>query len=187
MFRRRPPRRPFMGGGRPEIPPMLQRANQLLESGQYAEAASAFEQLAEGALARRGPRAPVFFLQAGRARTLNSEPAAGLGHFKRGLQLFAEHGAFHRVHKAGSRVIAELRARGFTAEAQQMEEFVKGLLPAGTSPTAAHTPDENRHAVLPTHCPSCGAGLKPDEVEWLDEVTAECDYCGSPVRATSRD
>jgi hypothetical protein len=36
--------------------------------------------------------------------------------------------------------------------------------------------------VLPTHCPSCGAALRPDEIEWLDESTAECAYCGSPVR-----
>jgi hypothetical protein len=25
-------------------------------------------------------------------------------------------------------------------------------------------------------------GFRPDEIEWLDEVTAECDYCGSPLR-----
>ena len=31
-------------------------------------------------------------------------------------------------------------------------------------------------------CPSCGAAVRPDEVEWLDYVTAECAYCGSPVR-----
>jgi hypothetical protein len=24
--------------------------------------------------------------------------------------------------------------------------------------------------------------LAPDEVEWQDEVTAECAYCGSPIR-----
>jgi hypothetical protein len=36
--------------------------------------------------------------------------------------------------------------------------------------------------ILPTHCPSCGAALRPDEVDLPDDITAECAYCGSPVR-----
>jgi endogenous inhibitor of DNA gyrase (YacG/DUF329 family) len=39
-----------------------------------------------------------------------------------------------------------------------------------------------RKPILPTHCPACGGTVRPDEVEWLDEITAECAYCGSPVR-----
>ena len=33
----------------PDVPPLLQRANQMLSAGNYAEAASAFEQLARAA------------------------------------------------------------------------------------------------------------------------------------------
>ena len=46
-------------------------------------------------------------------------------------------------------------------------------------------PREESIAFPSSHCPSCGASLRPDEVEWLDDVTAECAYCGSPVRETN--
>ncbi len=42
--------------------------------------------------------------------------------------------------------------------------------------------ESEKHPVLPTHCPGCGAPIHPDDVDWIDNVTAECEYCGSPVR-----
>jgi hypothetical protein len=39
---------------------------------------------------------------------------------------------------------------------------------------------------LPTKCPSCGAAIRPNEVKWLDDVTAECRYCGTPIKATPK-
>ncbi|MCC6261448.1 MAG: hypothetical protein IT311_11355 [Anaerolineales bacterium] len=177
MFRRRPPRGGFRKIGRAEIPPLLKRANHLLNGGQFAEAGEAFEELAERAFARQGPRAPVFFLQAGRARVLNGQNEIGLAHFKRGLQLFINIGKPFRAHHAGQRIITELNRQGLASEAEQIQNFLATLLP--------NLPDgeaEDRPPLLPTHCPACGAALKPDEVEWLDSVTAECAYCGSPVR-----
>ena len=73
----------------PDVPPLLQRANQMLSAGNYAEAASAFEQLARAAEARGGPRAPLFYLQAGRSRILAGQTANGLEYLERGLGLFA--------------------------------------------------------------------------------------------------
>jgi hypothetical protein len=35
---------------------------------------------------------------------------------------------------------------------------------------------------LPSHCQACGAAVRPDEVEWVDEQIVECAYCGSPIR-----
>ena len=60
----------------PDIPPLLRRANQMLSAGNYAEAASAFEQLARAAEARGGPRGPPFlYLQAGRSRVMAGQTA----------------------------------------------------------------------------------------------------------------
>jgi len=39
---------------------------------------------------------------------------------------------------------------------------------------------------LPTKCPSCGTAIRPNEVKWLDDVTAECQYCGTPIKATPK-
>ena len=182
MFRRRPPRGGFRRAGRAEVHPLLQRANHLLMMGQYAEAAEAFEQIAAAALARQGPRAPVFFLQAGRARILNGQSAAGIDHLKHGLQLFAERGDLHRVNHAGHRILAELNQQGKTNEAKQVQDFMNTLQPKGFTALPEESIAEEKKPILPTHCPSCGAALKPDEVDWLDDVTAECEYCGSPVR-----
>ena len=100
---------------------------------------------------------------------------------KRGLELLAERGRFPRLHQAGTRVIAELSQRGLKEEASEIETWLKNTLP-----TVPVLDSSQRRPVLPTHCPSCGAGLRPDEVEWLDDATAECAYCGSPVRAEQR-
>lgn len=182
MFRRRPPRGGFRRAGRTEVHPLLKRANNLLMTGQFAEAAEAFEQLADGALARQGPRAPLFFLQAGRARILNGQSNIGIEHLKHGLKLFADRGDMQRVHHAGKRVLAELNERGLSSEAKQIQDFLNTILPKGFAALPEENIPEGKQPLLPTHCPSCGAAIKPDDVEWLDEVTAECEYCGSPVR-----
>ena len=163
-----------------EVPPILQEANFAFDKGEYGRAGELFERIAETAAARGGPRAPIFHLQAGRARVLAGQTILGMPSLKRGLELFAQRGQFRRLHQAGTRVISELSERGLTNEASEIETLLKATLPATPSFDEAKAP---KRPVLPTHCPSCGAGMRPDEVEWLDEVTAECDYCGSPVRA----
>jgi hypothetical protein len=181
MFRRsfRPPIRRVQVGS---IPPALQRANTLMASGKYDEAAGIFEQFARGALARNGPRAPWFFLQAGQARLLAGQPSVGIVHIQQGLSLFASRGQFQRLYQAGTRVVTELKAHSLTAEAQQIEQYLKATLPAGFVPESGSSPEKPK-PVLPTNCPGCGGPIRSDEVEWVDELTAECPYCGSSVRA----
>lgn len=180
MFRRRPIGRPLRRGFVPQVPPLLQRANQMLANGRYAEAADAFESLATAAQARGGPRAPLFLLQAGRARILDGKTEAGLAQVKQGLSLLAGRADWPGLHRAGTRVLAELRERGLVGEAVEIEAWLQATLPAMPAGFAGRGPAQKPQ--LPTHCPSCGGALRPDEVEWLDEVTAECAYCGSPVR-----
>ncbi len=172
----RPLRRAFA----PAIPPLLQRANQLMAGGDFAGAASAFEQLARAAEARGGPRAPLFYVQAGRARILAGQTPGGMDYLQRGLGLFAARGQAVKLSNVGDRVINELNLRGMNKEAQQVADYIKSLLPGFDPGAAASVPA--RKARLPAHCPGCGAPLRPDEVEWLDDATAECAFCGSPVR-----
>lgn len=42
-------------------------------------------------------------------------------------------------------------------------------------------PDPSR-LMLPTHCLSCGGPVRADESDWIDSFSAECPFCGSPVR-----
>lgn len=172
----RPVRRMFA----PDVPPLLRRANQLMSAGNYVEAASALEQLARAAEARGGPRAPLFYIQAGRARVLAGQATEAVELLERGLGLFATRGQSGKLMNFGNRVVAELGQRGFSKESQQLTDYLRNLSP-GFSAGAAAAPSPKRPP-LPTHCPGCGAPVRPDEVEWLDEITAACAFCGSPVR-----
>ncbi|GAB4445117.1 MAG: hypothetical protein OHK0041_02140 [Anaerolineales bacterium] len=159
------------------IPPILQEANFAFSKGEYGRAAELFEQIARAADGRGGPRAPLFYLQAGRSRIRAGQAALGIPSLKRGLEILAQRGQFQRLNQFGRQTVAELNEHGLKEEAQAMAAWLASVLPAGFSPERpAMRPS------LPAHCPSCGAPLRPDEIEWLDEATAECGYCGSPVR-----
>ncbi len=172
--------RPFRRGFAANIPPLLQRANQMIANGNYTEAASDFEQLARAVEARGGPRAPLFYIQSGQARVMAGQTGPGVEYLERGLGLFATRWQLPRASNVGSRIIGELNQRGLTKEAQQITDYLKNLVPGFDSNLQAGAPA--KRPPLPTHCPGCGAPVRPDEVEWLDEVTAECAFCGSPVR-----
>jgi hypothetical protein len=163
-----------------DIPPVLQEANFAFDKGEYGRAGELFEKLAQTAGARGGPRAPIFHLQAGRARILAGQIGLGMPSLKRGLELFAQRGQLHKFHQAGERVIAELNARGLNNEADEIKSWMMKSAPP--VPALETPPAPVKKPTLPTHCPSCGAAVRPDEVEWLDDVTAECAYCGSPIR-----
>ena len=61
-----------------EVPPILQEANFVFDKGEYGRAAELFERIAETASARGGPRAPLYYLQAGRARVFAGQTALGM-------------------------------------------------------------------------------------------------------------
>lgn len=172
--------RPLRRGFVPDVPPLLRRANQLMSERKYSEAAGSLEQLARAAEARGGPRAPFFHVQAGRARAMAGEPKPAVEDLEHGLGLFATRGQSGKVLNFGRRVVGELKQRGLATEAGEVTEFLKTLVP-GFSADAPGTAPAKRPP-LPTHCPGCGAPVHPDEVEWLDEITAACAFCGSPVR-----
>jgi hypothetical protein len=158
---------------------MLQRANQLMAAGDYAGAAEAFKELAQRAEDRFPQRAPFLFMEAGRASILSGQTKVGVAHLRRGLTILASQGRIPRMRAFGQRAIEELKARDLNTEAEEVASLLNANLPKGI-PTETIVPA--KRPVLPTHCPSCGAAVRPDEVEWLDDITAECDYCGSPVR-----
>jgi hypothetical protein len=158
---------------------MLQRANQLVVAGDYAAAVVAFTDLAQRAEERFPQRAPILYMEAGRVAILGGDVKTGIAQLWRGLTILSSQGRIHRMRVLGQRAVDELTARGLNAEAEEIASLLNADLPKGIP---AETSAPSKKPVLPTHCPSCGAAVRPDEVDWLDDVTAECDYCGSPVR-----
>src|SRR5512138_3572464 len=104
-----------------DIPPVLQEAHFAFDKGEYGRAGELFEKIAEAAAARGGPRAPLFYLQAGRARILAGQTSLGMPSLKHGLELLAERKQFRRLHRMGMRVLAELKERGLTQEVSEIE------------------------------------------------------------------
>ncbi len=187
FFRRRPrlPRRRLPG--RPVPAPAARRAlrrlrhaHGLLAQGQSSEAAAIFEDLAAKAARRGIPRAPQLYLQAGRAWVDGGDPARGLASLEQGLLMMARSGNVAKAGAMTGRVLAELRARGLEEEALRLEAALSEAFP-GLDLAQRPAPSRGQ---LPTNCPQCGGSLRPDEVEWMDERTAECAYCGSLVAAT---
>ena len=178
MRRRRPLRRPFRRPGPRQVPPELRHANELMESGQYAEAASAFANIATQAERRRGPRAPIFHLRAGRAYAQSDNIERAMSHLKKGLEMIAARRDWEPLQRFGQRAINELNELDYTAEAQKINEYLISTLPTEMQVKA----EGRKKTKLPTHCAGCGAPVRADEVEWIDVQTAECVYCGSPVR-----
>lgn len=181
MFRRRM-QRLLRRMGRPDVPQMLQQANQLMASEDYSGAAEAFKELAGRAEKQFPQRAPFLFMEAGRAAILSGQTEIGVAHLRRGLTIFASQGRIHRMKAFGQRAIKELTARNLNAEADEIASLLGGNVQKEISTERLTVP---RRPMLPTHCPSCGAVIRSYEIEWLDEFTAECDYCGSPIRSTS--
>jgi len=163
-----------------DVPPILQEANFAFDKGEYGRAGELFEKIAETADARGGPRASLFYLQAGRARLFAGQTALAMPSLKRGLELLSQEGHLLRLRRAGRHLVDELRARGLEKEAAEIERWT--TTPEETASESEVQESQIKRPLLPTHCPSCGAAVRPDEVEWLDDATAECAYCGSPIR-----
>ena len=189
MFRKGFRRGAIRQAMRPDVPPMLQRAHELMASGNYAAAAEVFEQLASGGEARGHPKTAQMYLQAGRARISAGQKNIGFAHLKRGLGMLAAHPA--RLQRAGERMVNELNDHGMSAEAQEIAQWLQTSLPPALSAVEGGQPETRAGAptasakkpVLPTNCPSCGGLVRADDVDWIDGITAECDWCGSPIRA----
>jgi hypothetical protein len=151
-----------------------------MAQGNYVEAAATFEDLARAAEMRGRRRAPIMLIQAGRAQAYAGKPAEALDLMKRGLAAIALAGETMRLNALAGTLAGELEERGYGSESQQLSAYARSLLPGAPQTNLAAPPP--RRSSLPSHCPGCGAPLKSAEVDWIDEETAECAFCGTPVK-----
>lgn len=180
MFRKRRIT-PSVGPLRVNFEEQLAHAQILFQQKRFAAAAAIFEQLAGLAEARGGPRAPRFYLQAGRSWYHAGNITRGMQLLERGWNLALQTGRRDLLGRIGSSLVAELDELGL-GQASQTVSIWLAKIP--TLPEIPH-PDPPRHLQLPLKCPSCGAPVIPTRVVWLDDLTAECDFCGSPMRGNT--
>lgn len=190
LFVPRPPLPPW--GVPPPIPPLppiarqaLVRANDLMASGQFAEAAVIFDRLSAEAQ-QRGMliRAADLALQASRAYFAANVVEAALERAEQALRLFAAGGRPGRIPVVLPRMTAVLRQRGYDTQAERLEQeaarvFSEVGIAFDEAMRGIPQPVTGPRGTLPARCEGCGAPLIPDEVEWHDAHTAECPYCGT--------
>lgn len=160
----------------------LQQAHAALARAEFAAAAAEFETLADEAEAVGHPRAPALHLQAGTAWYRARQPESGWARLHRGLALLAGSSDPGRARRIGERIAGDLEAWGLGDASAAVQAEVSRWVAAAPEPVQAEPHPPPR---LPAQCPHCGGNVHPGEVEWADEQTAICDYCGSPLPASN--
>ena len=167
------------------VHPTLLRANRLFSNGNYTDAAALYEKLAVGAYDRNLPRAPMLFMQSGKALLIAGKVVRGMSITQRGLGILADQGRWHELYQFGRRSVDILTELGYKKEADGMEAWLKTRLPEkqeAAIKTALEAAPVNKPD-FPVTCPACGARVHPDEVKVIDSSTVECRFCGSIIRA----
>ncbi len=179
----------------------MNRAERALNRGNTARAARKFHRLADQ-LSRRGDLAhsASVRVEAAYAEALGDDAAHAVQTTGYALTTLSNLGAqtgeglrvgLSQVAPAIGRIAHLLRENGHTAEAGQVEQMLSQALQAAglnaenlaTPPAPAANQAAPAHGDLPATCPSCGAPLLSDVVEWHDATTAVCPFCGSAVKA----
>ena len=158
----------------------LSEANQLMTSGQPAQAAPLLAELASEMETSNHPRrAANLHAQAAHAFADSQNGQAALTHARAALSLFLQYQMVRRTPVFYMNITGKLTRKGMKKEAEALEkEFGSrvGPMPAPVAPPAG------QHGQLPTNCPKCGAPIHGTEATWIDSSTIECDYCGALIR-----
>lgn len=162
----------------------LRRANRLMEIGDFANAAFLYEKLARALHDQGRPRqAAHLYIQAARARMLAGQVQPAEELIKQGLSIFVQAGLWEPFDRVGNRAVNELRQHNQPQAADDLARWIQDQWQNRTIPAAPVGGQEKPARKLPLKCPSCGATVRPDEVEWVDGANAMCDYCGSMLPA----
>ena len=156
----------------------INQAHSLFESGQFLQSAQLFEELGAIAEARNGPRAPRFYMQAGRGYLHVQQPVQGMALLEKGRQQFIQTGRADVAARICFRLKDEIKSLGWVEQAETISNWAGSFSNTQTAVSQNHPP-------LPLKCPSCGAPIHPNEINWLDSATSECDFCGNPLRGNT--
>lgn len=190
MFRRNRPMRPLRAARRMRrfvrhsgslqsvLVETLGRANHLLEQGKPGQAAKLFAQLAQGAENTGHPRkAANLYAQAALAFADAHADADALNQARIALNQFIQLEMDERATTFLSNITTKLRSNGKASIAETLEREFSDKID-----TSASAEPELRKR-LPAKCPQCAAPVRTDEVDWIDDASAECAYCGAVVQA----
>ena len=164
----------------------LAEAKRLMGKDAPAAAAPIYARLAEEMRFSNQPqRAANMHALAAQAFTDALDQNAALIQARMALDLFIGHQMNQRAPFFYNNLIKDLDKKGLRSVAQTLQqEFGRKIaaIPAPALPTAKKP---QNGLELPTNCPNCGAPVHPERVTWVNQSTAECEYCGSMIRPGS--
>ena len=130
----------------------LQRANRLMEIGDFDNAAILYEKLARKVHDIERPRqAAHLYVQAARARILAGQVKPGLDILEQGLSIFAQAGLWEAFDRVGNRAVDELRQHEPAAGCAGSRPM-DGILWQNRPPSS--TPEEVKEHPHRVHCRS---------------------------------
>jgi hypothetical protein len=160
---------------------VLSQANRLIAEGHPGEAAQLFADLAQQMEVSNHPRrAANQHAQAAHAYADNQDESDALAHARRALTLFLQYQMVERSPRFYANIERKLRARNMGKAADALQDEFSKLV--GSLPQPQVQPQAPGQQRLPPTCPQCGAQVRGDEVEWINQYSAECIYCGSVVQ-----
>ena len=178
---------------------ILQQANQMMAAGQAVQAAPLFAQLASEHEANQHPRRSAnLHARAAHAYADNQNGQLALAQARRALNLFINYRMPLRAPMFFSNITRQMNDHGMQNAAEALRQEYGGRLhgggPAGeTGPLHRRmaglsgedpaAPSAAAHGTLSTSCPRCGGPVYPSDIHWVDNNTAECDYCGALLPA----
>jgi hypothetical protein len=159
----------------------LTQANQLIAGGHPGQAAHIFDNLANDMETSAHPRrAANLHAQAAHAFADSQNEKLALDQARRALNLFIQSQMVNRIPVFYTNITRKFNNKGMnSAEKTLKSEFGSkvGVMPQNQPPTVSHK------GHLPTNCTKCGAPIHKEDINWVDDQTVECDYCGSLIRA----
>ena len=153
----------------------------MIAAGHPGEAAQLFASLAQQMETTNHPRrAANLHAQAAHAYADDQDEASALAHARRALTLFLQYQMVERSPRFYAYIERKLRNRKMANAADTLQaEFGKQVGSLPQSPVQPQAPGQQR---LPPACPQCGAPVRGDEIDWINQYSAECIYCGSVVQ-----
>jgi hypothetical protein len=158
---------------------VLGQANQLVAQGKPGQAAPLFAELAEVEGVDHPQRAANLHAQAAHAFADEQRGPAALIQARAALNLFLKFQMDKRTSMFYANITRKLNDDGMKKAADALiSEFGPRVaaLPVGAASAA------QKHGLLPTNCPQCGAPIHTGKAQWVDSNTVECAYCGSQIR-----
>ena len=173
---------------RPVLPPAersLQRAQRLIRVGRFGQAAALLAGLANQLETAGRPKAAAeLHARAAHCYVESGMVSAALAEASSALSSFKEAGLTGRFTRFEANISRKMQAHGMQAGA----DALRAQYGLGREAQIEVQPDSQvaspgRRLILAAACPRCGAPLRSDEVEWIDERSAECAYCGAVIEA----